>query len=267
MGLNLRLAVQAAALSVATTLALLGVLAWKQEALIFSPQTLAADWRPDFGPDVHEAWVDVPGARLHTLQLRLAQPLGVAFVLHGNAGNLSGWFRSVDFYRRARMDAVMLDYRGYGKSSGQIDSEAQLHGDVLAAWQSVAPRYAGLRRVIVGHSLGTGLAAALAAEVQPEQTVLVAPFFSLQALADELYAWVPGGLLRYPLRTDLALPRIRGPVLLLHGEQDRVIPPQHSQRLQALSPQAQLVRVPGAGHNDIEGFGDYRDALARALRP
>jgi pimeloyl-ACP methyl ester carboxylesterase len=121
--------------------ALLALVWWQQERLIFLPSKLAADHRFDFGADVHEAWVEVPGARLHALHLRQAKPRGVIFFLHGNAGNLDSWFVNADFYRRLNLDVFMLDYRGYGKSSGRIESQAQLESDVRAAWSSIAPRY------------------------------------------------------------------------------------------------------------------------------
>jgi pimeloyl-ACP methyl ester carboxylesterase len=247
--------------------AVLALLWWKQETLLFVPEVLAADHRFDRGDDVQDLWIDVPGARLHALHLRRPQPRGVVFFLHGNGGSLDSWFVNLDFYRRSNVDLVMLDYRGYGKSSGRIDSEAQLHADVRATWDVIAPRYAGLHRVVLGRSLGTGLAAALAAEVQPEATVLVSPYFSMQALAAEHYPWVPGALLRYPLRTDLVLPRLRGPVLLVHGERDRLIDLSHSERLKALLPRARLVVVAAAAHNDLQRFPAYSEALAAALPP
>jgi hypothetical protein len=64
---------------------------------------------------------------------------GVVFYLHGNAGNLDSWFVNADFWRQANVDLFMLDYRGYGKSSGRITSQAQLEADVRAAWAAVAP--------------------------------------------------------------------------------------------------------------------------------
>ena len=255
----------------AVTLALLGgalmaLLWWGQERLLFHPEPLPADHRFDFGADVHEAWVDVPGARLHALHLQLPQPRGVVFYLHGNAGNLQSWFANADFYRRADIDLFMLDYRGYGKSSGAIGSQTQLLDDVRAAWAQVAPRYAGRKRVVFGRSIGTGLAATLAAEVQPELTVLVSPYLSMKALVAGHYPWLPSAVLRYPLRTDLALPQVRGQVLLVHGERDTLIPLQHSLDLQALLPSAQLLRLPEAGHNDLHLQPAYLDALAAALQ-
>ncbi len=256
----------------AATLALLyalalGLIAWRQESLLFYPQVLPADHRFDKGADVQDLWIDVPGARLHALHLRRPTPDGVVFFLHGNAGSLDNWFVDLDFYRRANVDLVMLDYRGYGKSSGRIGSEAQLMADVRAAWQAVAPQYRGLRRIFVGRSLGTGPAAMLAAEVQPEATILVSPYFSMQALAAEHYPWVPGALLRYPLHTDRALPLIGGELLLVHGSRDNVIPVSHTTRLQALVPRAAVMVIDGAGHNDLQNFPAYRQRLLQVLQP
>lgn len=245
---------------------LLGLLWWGQERLLFQPQPLPAEHRFRVDADVHETWVDVTGARLNALHLRLPQPQGVVFFLHGNAGNLDSWFTNADFYRRANVDLFMLDYRGYGKSSGRIDSQDQLLADVRAAWAQLAPQYAGKRRVIYGRSLGSGLAAMLAAEVQPELTVLVSPYFSMAELAREHYPWVPGALLRYPLATGEALARIKGPVLLAHGGRDTLIPPAHSQRLHRLAPHASLLHLPEGGHNDLHLLPAYVEGLSAALR-
>lgn len=245
--------------------AVLALLWWGQERLLFHPTVLPAEHRFELPADAHEAWVEVPGARLHALHLQLPQPDGVVFFLHGNAGSLQTWFVNTGLYRRANMDLFMLDYRGFGKSSGRIESQAQLEADVRAAWAQVAPRYAGKTRMIYGRSLGTGLAAELAAEVQPELTVLVSPYRSMAALAAEKYPWVPGAVLRYPLRTDLALPRVKGPVLLVHGGRDTLIPPSHSEALRALAPQTELLLVAQAAHNDIHDFTAYLEGLSAFL--
>ena len=254
-------------MAAALYLAVIGLLWWKQESLLFHPQVLPAEHAFQMGADVQEAWLDVPGARLHALHLRQAQPRGLVFFLHGNAGSLQDWFVNLDFYRQAGFDLYMLDYRGYGKSTGRIENEAQLHADVLAAWNSVAPRYTGLRRVIIGRSLGTGLAAELGAQVQPDLTVLVSPYFSMQALAAEHYPWVPRRVLRYPLRTDQKLPLLRGAVMLVHGSEDGLIEPTHSQRLLALRPGTALRIIEGAAHNNLQRWPAYGQALAAALAP
>lgn len=249
---------------------------WGQERLIFHPVPLPADHRFGLPADVQEATIDVPGARLHALHLRLPQPDGMVFYLHGNAGNLASWFVNLDFWRGLNVDLFMVDYRGFGKSSGRITSQAQLLADVQAAWQAVAPAYAGRPVVLAGRSLGTGLAAQLAAALpadqRPAQLLLVSPYRSLQALADAHYPLVPGALLRYPLRTDQALqalaaaPGPRPSVVLLHGAQDALIPADHSTALAALVPGPRVAIIPAAGHADLQDFPVYLDAVRQAVR-
>jgi uncharacterized protein len=243
----------------------IGWLWWRQEAMIFRPEPLAADAVLATEADVVERYLDVPGARLNLLELRLPQPRGVVFFLHGNSRNLKTWFVNTELYRQAGYDLVMMDYRGYGKSSGHIDGEAQLMADVRAVWADVAPRYAGLQRVIYGRSLGTGPAAQLAVDLQPELTVLVSPYRSMLALALDRYPYIPDVVLRYPLRSDAALAQVRTPVLLVHGTADTLIPPAHSAALQALAPQARTVLIEGAGHSDIHQHPAYLALLKQAL--
>lgn len=241
---------------------------FRQERLLFYPEPWPSEDPPALAaPDVHSVWVEVPGAKLHALHLQQPQAKGLVFFLHGNGGNLASWFTNADFYRRAGFDLFMLDYRGYGRSGGQIASEAQLMDDVRAAWRQVVPQYAGRPVVVYGRSLGTGLAAQLAAEVNPALTVLVSPYSSMVALAREHYPIVPTAVLRYPLRTDAVVARIHGPVWLVHGERDGVIPLAHSEALLAAAgaQHAHLLRLPEAGHNDVHEFPAYLDALSAEL--
>lgn len=250
-----------------------GALAWlwfSQEKLLFAPDVLPANHPLTRSPDIHEVSIEVPGARLSALHLRLADPKGVVFFLHGNGGSLANWFVNPEYYRRVNFDLFMLDYRGFGKSTGHIRSEAQLHADVQAAWATIAGQYAGRKVVVYGRSLGTGLATRLAAEMSPARppdlTVLVSPYRSMVALATERFPWVPEAVLRYPLRTDTIIAQVRGPIMLVHGERDALIAPSHSEALKALAPHATLLQVPGAGHNDLQEFDVYLGAFARVLQ-
>ena len=87
----------------------------------------------------------------------------------------------------------------------------------------------------------------------------------LAALALDRYPFIPDATLRYPLRSDLALPQVRTPVLLVHGTVDTLIPPAHSAALQALTPHARTVLIGGAGHSDIHQHPAYLALLKQAL--
>lgn len=248
-------------------------LAWlwlRQERLLFFPETLPAQHALADEPGVRELTVAVPGAQLSVLHLRLPAPKGVVFFLHGNAGNLATWFTNTQLYRRANYDLVMMDYRGYGKSTGRIESEAQLHADVAAVWEAVAPHYRGSKLVVYGRSLGSGLAARLTADLAaagraPELTVLVSPYSSVRELTAEFYPWVPSAVLRYPLDTTVHA-RTHGPrVLLIHGDQDELIGLHHARRLHAALPGARLEVIHGAAHNDVHLFPSYEALVLREL--
>jgi uncharacterized protein len=256
--------VLAGALALGLLSALLAVLYLRQEALLFHPERLPADHRFALR-DVEEVRIPVDGATLSALHLKLPEPRGVVFFLHGNAGNLESWFVNLDLFRDAGFDLFMIDYRGYGKSTGAIRSEAALRADVDTAWRTIEPSYRGVRIVVFGRSLGTALAAGLAAKIQPDLTILVSPFFSMEQLQRLHYAHLPRWLLRYPLKTCDDVARIGGPVLLIHGDRDMLIPDDHSSRLRALAPSARVVLIPGAAH-DLQDFGDYLQVLADALQ-
>jgi uncharacterized protein len=243
---------------------------WGQEWLLFRPERLPPDHRFALPSNVHETWVPVEGGQLNALHLRQPQPTGFALVLHGNGGHLGAWWFDLLPYHRAGLDVLMIDYRGYGKSPGRIESQAQLEADVRAAWDHAVALVPQGHRVLVGRSLGSGLAARLAAEVQPDATLLVSPYTSVLQLAVEHHPWVPPSLmrwlLRYPLDATEALQRTRGPVTLLHGELDTLIPVHHSRQLHALAPATRLVVVAQGRHGDLHRFAAYQDAVTRALQ-
>jgi uncharacterized protein len=250
--------------------AAIGWLWFRQESLLFEPTPLPADQPLVDAPDVQERWVEVPGARLSTAQLRLPEPRGVVFFLHGNSGNLKEWLVDVDAFRQVNFDVVMFDYRGFGKSSGCIESESQLRADVRAVWAEFAGQYEGKRVVISGQSLGTALAAGLAAELcaagrAPALTLLVSPYSSMRALADELYPWVPRKVLRYPLHTAEHAALLSGPLMLIHGDKDELIGIHHSHALRTAAPAAQFLCVEGAGHGNLHKFPSFREAVHGAL--
>lgn len=244
---------------------LLIFIASRQESLLFHPVPLPPDHALG-GQGWTESTIPVPGASLSTLHLRQRHAVGLVFILHGNSGNLASWMPDAGFYRSAGYDVFIFDYRGFGKSNGKINSEDQLHEDVLNAWNSVAPEYRGRPIVVYGRSLGTGLAVRLATHASPAQLVLVSPYASFVQLACEKFPWVPSFLLRYPMRTDRWLANVKAPVLMIAGAQDTLVPAAHAQKLHVAYPRTELVILPTADHSNIahqpEYLALYRKRLA-----
>jgi len=237
-----------------------------QEALIFIPTPLPPDHHFVYDAPFEEVTIPVDGAEINALHFRQPNPRGLIFFLHGNGGNLESWASDIDYYRRVNYDLFIFDYRGYGKSTGSIQSEMQLHGDVRAAWNTVASHYPEKPIVIYGRSLGTALAAKLAVDVEPALLILVSPFSSMVAMGRQEYPFLPEWLLRYPLRTDRLIADIRTPTVFMHGDDDRLIPIEHTYELMGLAnTDAKLLLIEGAGHNDIHRFSSYLDGLTREL--
>ena len=246
----------------------LAVLYERQERMIFPGRALAPDHQFHFDQRFEEVRIPVPGASLDALHFIQDHPRGLVFFVHGNAGNLDVWATGLDFYRSIDYDLFIFDFRGYGKSTGTIENEAQLNADVRAAWDYIAPQYAGKPIIVYGRSLGTGLAAELARNVNPALLVLVSPYTSVTAIAQRRFPFVPGWLVKYPLRTDSIIGDIRSPILMFHGSEDSLIPPSESEKLKALAKSpTELVIVTGAHHGDVHRFPQYLNALAdRALK-
>jgi len=237
-----------------------------QEDMMFNEAKLSTDHRFDFDVPFREINISVNGAKLNSLIFRQPNPRGLVFFLHGNGGNLETWTSNVGFYQRINYDMFMLDYRGYGKSTGQIESEAQLHSDVRAAWDVISPNYENKPIVIYGRSLGAALALRLAKDVSSELVILVSPFRSMLAMAKARYPLVPSSILRYPLRNDEVIADITEPIVLVHGDDDNFIPISHSYELQKLAdPSTQLLVIEGANHGDIHHHESYIKGLTDAL--
>jgi pimeloyl-ACP methyl ester carboxylesterase len=223
-----------------------------------------------FGPDrtrTSPAAAGVPQAQEVTLQTADGEQVIVWHVpphdekpvivyFHGNGGALA--WRNERFGRLIANGAglVALSYRGYGGSSGS-PTELGLKQDAAAAYAFAASLYGAERIVLWGESLGTNLAIAIAAEHPVARVVLESPHPSVAAVAASIYWFIPARwLIKDPFRSDLIVGKITKPILVLHGEQDRIIPIRFAEQLyEMITAPKQFVRLPGAGHNDHDAFG------------
>jgi hypothetical protein len=238
-----------------------------QERLIFFPERDSPGTRYAFGVPADELFLPVEGAQLHALLFRAPEPRGVILYLHGNAGSLRTWEAVAPNLVARGYDVLMVDYRGYGQSTGRIAGEAELHGDMAAVYAWLSARHPEEQIVLYGRSLGSGLATRLAAERRPRLLILESPYHSLEAIARRQFAFIPPFLLKYPLRAYQWVGQVRCPVVIVHGTADAVVPFADGERL-ATSVNASLRFHPveGGGHNDLGRFPAYQAAIDEALR-
>ena len=238
----------------------------QQERMVFYPEALPPGYAFSFRQPFEEVSLPVAGVTISALHFTVERPRGAVLFFHGNAGSLRDWGTLADHWTRHGYALLMVDYRGYGKSSGSISGEQMLHDDALAAYDWLAERYPADSIVLAGRSLGSGIAARLATQRTPRMLILETPYTSMLSIARRQVPWAPGFLLKYPLRTDRWIGQAASPVYLIHGTRDELIPFASSQRLAELIPgEHKLYAIEGAGHNDFTGYAGYDRALEEIL--
>src|SRR6476620_6687017 len=180
----------------------------------------------------------------------------VILYFHGNGDFLAGFLGRFRDLIADGAGVVALSYRGYAGSSGQ-PSEYGLLQDADAAYVFTTARYGADKIVVWGFSLGTGVAVALAAEQRIGKLILEAPYTSVAEVAASLFWFAPVRLLiRDQFRSDSQIPRVKVPLLVMHGALDRAIQVTFGERLFALANEPKrFVRIARGGHNDLDNFG------------
>ena len=193
-------------------------------------------------------------------------PRGLVIYFGGNAEEVSGQMHDAPML--APWSVAAVNYRGYGLSEGSPSEEA-LTEDALVIYDWFAKRkdIDADRIVVFGRSLGSGVAAQLAANRPVRAVVLVSPFDSLRSIARKQYPIVPVSLLlEHPFDSLARAPGIESPLLVVAGEHDTLIPPEYSRRLHDawLGPK-RWVLLPDSDHNDIHTRPEYWPAIREFL--
>lgn len=243
------------------------VLYFFQEKLIFLPEKLSRDYQYEFDiPFVEYNYPGEGGGLLNGLLFKSDSSRRLIFYLHGNAGSIRSWGEVAKNYTSLGYDIFILDYPGYGKSSGSIKNEKQLFEVIQLAYDSMKLTYPEKSIVVLGYSIGTGLAAKLSSSNQPKMLILQAPYYSMRDLMKKNYPLVPPFLLKYPLETNHYLLNCKMPVALIHGDRDEVIYYESSVKLRTiLKPGDTLITLPGFGHNGMTNNENYLRSLKYLL--
>lgn len=238
-----------------------------QEKMIFQPEKLPADYPFQFTQPFEELHFTSTGNTVLTgVLFKAEQPKGVIFYLHGNAGSLRSWGEIAKTYTDLHYDLFMLDYRGYGKSGGSITNEKQAHEDVQLAYDSLCRRYNEKDIIVLGYSIGSGMASRLAAFNHPRLLILQAPYYNLPDLVSHIFPVIPVFLLKYKFATSTYIRDCRMPVCIFHGDKDEVIYYGSSVKLKALlKPGDKLITLKNQGHNGMSENRDYCTALQEIL--
>jgi uncharacterized protein len=238
-----------------------------QEKLIFFPEKLTKYYIFQFNQKFEELnFKTADNKLLNGILFKADSSKGLIFYLHGNAGSLKGWGEIAQTYTSLNYDLFMLDYRGYGKSEGNINSEKQFYADIQLIYDSLKNRYAENKIIILGYSIGTGAATKLASTNNAKLLILQAPYYSLTDMMHNNYPFVPKFILKYKFETNKFIEECKMPVVIFHGTNDEVIYYGSSLKLKALFKEKDtLITLEGQGHNNISENSLYQTALQKIL--
>jgi alpha-beta hydrolase superfamily lysophospholipase len=259
----------------------------EEERLTFRVVKETPGWYAGLPDGVHEFDIPVSSAadaqHIHAWWWPAEDPdAPVVLYLHGTRWSLTGQVFRLEQLRDFGFSVLAIDYRGFGKSDGDLPSEKTVYEDAHAAWNWLVVRQPDpARRFIYGHSLGGAVAVDLAAALseQADSTsveaehrapagglIIESTFTTLADMAREVtYSWVPVGLLLSQKFDSMSkMSKVKMPVLVVHGAADRFVPSRFSQQLyDAAKTPKQLLMVEGGSHNNSmrAGADQYRRAL------
>ncbi len=235
-----------------------------QDYLMFKPEKLPADFQFYYEHQETEEYnVETrDGAVINGLRFKATDPKGIVFYLKGNSKSIKGWGKfAVDFTRHG-YDVLMVDYRGFGKSTGRRTQKA-IKRDMQVVYDKIKQKVDEKYIILYGRSLGSGFATKLASMNNPRMLILDAPYYSLRNVAKKYMPFMPLSLLlKFPMPTYKWLQYVNCPIHIIHGTDDRLIPYKTSVKLSKIKPsQTTLYTVIEGGHKNLNTFESYHKML------
>lgn len=237
-----------------------------QDRFIFNPEQLPESYSYRMGEEREIPLED--GISMNALFVASSQKpsKGVILYLHGNRGSIRFGIYQIRHMFDLGYDILIPDYRSYGKTEGSIDSEKQLYADVQKAYDYLKDRYSEKDIILVGYSLGTGMASYLASRNRPSRLVLVAPFTSITDIKNKYLWFFPDFLLRFKLPVEKFMHTIECPVTLVHGTRDRIVDYSYSETLkERYQDKVELVTARDESHRGIIFSYELATTLQRLL--
>lgn len=241
-------------------LALIGLVYLSQRSLLYpGASTSVAPQRPSWGENVNIGTPD--GETLHGLYSQGERDKPCLLLFFGNGDQVANYGFLAQALAARGIGLLAISYRGYPGSTGS-PSEEGLLTDGIAAFDWLSPRpNSGI--VVLGRSLGSGIAVNTAATRPATGVILVSPYLSVLSVAEARFPFLPVALLiKDPFRSDLRITEAKQPKLFIHGRLDDSIPISSGEALYRLAPEPkQMLIDEGSGHNDIWNDNTLSDVI------
>lgn len=208
------------------------------------------------------------GHKLEGVHISPAEPDGSRTLVLGFGGNAWNGQDVAEYLHELypECEIVVFHYRGYAPSSGSPSAKA-LIADAPLVYDAAVKRVKPKKVIAVGLSIGTGVAAQLAAKRKLDGLILVTPFDSLKAVAQSMYRWLPiAPVFSHEIDAATPLRRHRLPVAIIGAEHDEIVPAERTEALRKIIPDLVFDQtIPRSGHNGIYARSDFHEAMRAAF--
>lgn len=249
-------------------LAISVLLYYLQDFFLFKPEKLPDDFKFSYENQVVEEYniSTRDGATINGLHFKVEKPKGAVLYLKGNSKSIKGWGKFAVDFTRHNYDVIMVDYRGFGKSTGRINENAIKH-DLQFIYNKIKERIDEKYIILYGRSLGSGFATKLASTNNPRMLIIDAPYYSLVNVTKRYMPFMPlSVILKYPMPTYKWLKYVDCPVHIIHGTNDKLIPFNSSVKLSKIKPNStRLWPIIDGGHKNLNNFESYHKILSEII--
>lgn len=246
-----------------------------QEKVVFAPSILPKSYSFEFEQDFEEyLWSTPYDGTINVIHFKINNPKGVILYFHGNSSNLQRWGKIAGSYIQFGYDVLVMDYRGYGKSSGPRN-ENNLYSDAQYFYDFAKNIYGENNLVVYGRSLGGAYAVKVAAENMPKAVILEATFLNLQDLVNR---WLPNSVtnlisptMTYHFLSNENIADIQVPLYHFHGNKDLIVPIKSGKKLFEVFQRAQpgiekkFIEIDEGTHDDLVNHDLYTKHLEEIL--
>ena len=247
----------------ALLLLIMGLLHLFQEKLIFLPESTSKEYVYQFPFDFEEVNLTTKdNETINALHIKAENPKGIVLFFHGNKGNLIRWGEITSYFTQFNFDVFVIDYRGYGKSTGTFN-ETKMYNDAQLSYDYVKQLYKEENIVVYGRSLGATFAIHVSSKNNPKHVVLEAPFYNLHHAANFKYKIIPQFFLNFKFKSNEYISKIKSPITIFHGTDDRTTPIDGSKELFDLinATKKEFVSLEKGTHHNVRSFEKYTITL------
>ncbi len=239
-----------------------------QDKLLFHPEPVLLNQSYDFHVPYNE--VNIPynaTSNLNVVQFKTKDsPHGVVLYFHGNRNNISHYVRFVPEFTRTGYEVWMMDYPGFGKSTGEF-SEKMIYDWALLLYKLARNNFPPDSIILFGKSMGSGIAAQLASIRDTKSLILETPYYSIPSIIRQYAPVYPlQQMIHFKIPTYQFLQKVTAPITIFHGTDDGVIRYGSAKALKPfLKPGDEFVTIEGGSHNNLHESKIFQQKLDSIL--